>query len=269
MQRVILRGVDVESARDAIGTDRYAAGTEAARRRAVIQLHWNPSEQALTGTVRDGNAGELRTVSAEFRASAGFPLRFRIGHCSCADGVNCRHVAALVVTATDESVALASAQDRAHRKSTLPWEESLDSLLAATRSPPVAGPDDAHPGGQTKLAIELSLVRQPEPRSTNGYVNGRHLPAAARGVAEPARMRLQARIVQMGRSGGWIAGNLSWSRIEYMTIRDEYPAAHVRLLHELFAIYRAGTNPYHEFGYGYSGYGHDLKHIDLAACESR
>ncbi len=54
-----------------------------------------------------------------------------------------------------------------------------------------------------------------------------------------------------------------------MTIRDEYPAAHVRLLHELFAIYRAGTNPYHDYGYGYSGYGHDLKHIDLAACESR
>ena len=81
MQRVILRGVDVASARDAIGTDRYAEGTEAARQRAVIQLHWNPSEQVLTGTVRDGNedrdrAGEVRTVSAEFRASSGFPLRF-------------------------------------------------------------------------------------------------------------------------------------------------------------------------------------------------
>jgi hypothetical protein len=144
MQRVILRGVDVASARDAIGTDRYAEGTEAARHRAVIQLHWNPSEQLLTGTVRDGNedrdrSGEVRTVSAEFRASSGFPLRFRVGYCSCADGVNCRHVAALVVTATDDSVA-PSSLDGARRRSNLPWEESLDSLLAATRSPAVASP---------------------------------------------------------------------------------------------------------------------------------
>jgi superfamily II DNA or RNA helicase len=290
MQRVILRGVDVASARDAIGTDRYAEGTEAARQRAVIQLHWNPSEQVLTGTVRDGNedkdrAGEVRTVSAEFRASSGFPLRFRVGYCSCAVGVNCRHVAALVVTATDDSVA-PSSLDGARRRSNLPWEESLDSLLAATRSPAPASPEDVHADGQTRLAIELALVRQPEPHSS-GYVNGRYIPAVtfssrAAGIAgsparaggrgpaaEPARVRLQARIVQMGRSGGWIAGNLSWSRIDYMTVRDEYPAAHVRLLHELFAIYRAGTNPYNDYGYGYSGYGHDLKHIDLAACESR
>jgi superfamily II DNA or RNA helicase len=270
MQRVILRGVDVASARAAIGGNRYAEGTAAARQRAVIQLHWNPSEQLLTGTVRDGKAGkdkpgELRTVSAEFRASAGFPLRFRVGYCSCAVGVNCRHVAALVATATDESVAPSAPADRTRRHSTLPWEESLDTLLAATRSAdPPAVLDDAEADGHTKLAIELSVVvRQPEPRH-GGYANGRH-------VADPTRMRLQARIVQIGRSGGWIAGNLSWSRIDYMTIRDEFPAAHVRLLHELFAIYRAGTNPYHDYGYGYghSGYGHDVKHIDLAACESR
>ncbi len=181
MQRVILRGVDVASARDAIGTDRYAEGTEAARQRAVIQLHWNPSLQVLTGTVRDGNEdrpGELRTVSAEFRASAGFPLRFRTGYCSCAEGVNCRHVAALVVTATDESVAADPAQDKARRRSALPWEESLDSLLAATRSPALPGLDDVHADGQTKLAIELALVRQPDPRYS-GYTNGRHPPAVA------------------------------------------------------------------------------------------
>ena len=180
MQRVILRGVDVASARDAIGTDRYAEGTEAARQRAVIQLHWNPSEQVLTGTVRDGNedkdrSSELRTVSAEFRASAGFPLRFRAGYCSCAVGVNCRHVAALVVTATDESVATAASQDGTRRNSTLPWEEKLDSLLAATRAPAAPGLDDVHADGQTKLAIELALVRQLEPRYS-GYTNGRYIP---------------------------------------------------------------------------------------------
>jgi superfamily II DNA or RNA helicase len=288
MQRVILRDVDVASFRDAVGADRYAEGTEAARQQAVIQMHWNPSDQSLTGTVRDGiatpngngqlEAREVRTVAAEFRASAGFPLRFRIGYCSCAEGVNCRHVAALVVAATDESVTPAQQPERPRRHSRLPWEESLDSLLAATRAPALPGLDAQADTG-TKLAIELTLVRQPEPRAA-AYSNVRYATFGAgaglhgvstrsTGQPEPSRMRLQARIVQTGRSGGWIAGNLSWSRIDYMTIRDEYPAAHVRLLHELYAIYRAGANPYHDYGYGYSGYGHDLKHIDLAACESR
>jgi superfamily II DNA or RNA helicase len=268
MQRVNLRDVDIAAFRDAIGADRYAEGTAIARQRAVIQMHWNPSEQALTGTVRDARgqgAGELRSVMAEFRASSGFPLRFRAGYCSCADGVNCRHVAALVIAATDESAAPAPEQDRQHRPSKLPWEQSLDSLLAETHSP-VAGGLDLESATETRLAIELSLVRPTEHNSRYAPYGGAR--AVGRGL-ESARMRLQARIVQTGRNGGWIAGNLSWSRIDYMTIRNEYPAAHVRLLHELYAIYRAGTNPYHDYGYGYSGYGHDLKNIDLAACESR
>jgi len=275
MQRVILRDVDVASVRDAIGVGRYAEGMAAARRRAVIQMHWNPSEQTLTGTVHDWTLtrggpgpGEVRTVSAEFRASAGFPLRFRVGYCSCAEGDNCRHVAALVVAATDESAAPAAQAAGPRRRSSLPWEESLDTLLAATRSPALPGLDDVSDDVSTRLAIELSLVRQPEQRAS-AYPGSRHLPGGRNTAPEPSRMRLQARIVQTGRNGGWIAGNLSWSRIDYMTIRDEYPASHVRLLHELYAIYRAGTNPYHDYGYGYNGYGHDLKNIDLAACESR
>jgi superfamily II DNA or RNA helicase len=275
MQRVILRDVDVASVRDAIGVDRYAEGTQAARRRAVIQMHWNPSEQTLTGTVHDWaragsnpGLGEVRTVSAEFRASAGFPLRFRVGYCSCAEGDNCRHVAALVIAATDESATPMPLPGGPRRHSSLPWEESLDSLLAASRSPALPGLDDVSDDVSTRLAIELSLVRQPEQRAS-AYPGSRYLPGSRSTAPEPPRMRLQARIVQTGRNGGWIAGNLSWSRIDYMTIRDEYPASHVRLLHELYAIYRAGTNPYHDYGYGYSGYGHDLKNIDLAACESR
>jgi superfamily II DNA or RNA helicase len=275
MQRVILRDVDVASVRDAIGVDRYAEGIEAARRRAVIQMHWNPSEQTLTGTVHDWTRpgshpgpGEVRTVSAEFRASAGFPLRFRAGYCSCPEGDNCRHVAALVVAATDESAAPVPHRDSPRRHSSLPWEESLDSLLAATRAPALPGLDEASDDVSTRLAIELSLARQADQRAT-AYPGSRYLPGGRGAVPEQPRMRLQARIVQTGRNGGWIAGNLSWSRIDYMTIRDEYPAAHVRLLHELYAIYRAGTNPYQDYGYGYSGYGHDLKNIDLAGCESR
>src|ERR1700761_4848987 len=130
MQRVALRDVDLASFRAAIGPEGCADGATAVQRGAVVQMAWEASQQLLTGTVRDVG-GDIRTVSASFRASPGFPLRFREGYCSCAKGTNCVHVAALVLAATDETLLPAStAAGLAARRSALPWEQSLDSLLA-------------------------------------------------------------------------------------------------------------------------------------------
>src|ERR1700721_3513109 len=103
MQRVALRDVDLASFRAAVGPAGCANGASAVQRGAVLQLAWEASQQLLTGTVRDGG-GEIRTVSASFRASSGFPLRFRQGYCSCAKGPNCGHAPALRLAATDETL---------------------------------------------------------------------------------------------------------------------------------------------------------------------
>src|SRR3984957_15846597 len=140
MQRVALRDVDLASFRAAIGPEGCADGVIAVQRGSVVQMAWEASQQLLTGTVRDWasetttgafKAGEIRTVSASFRASPGFPLRFREGYCSCAKGTNCVHVAALVLAASDETLLSApTAAGTTARRSTLPWEQSLESLLA-------------------------------------------------------------------------------------------------------------------------------------------
>jgi superfamily II DNA or RNA helicase len=258
VQRVVLRDVDLLSFQDAVGPAGAAEGAACVRSGAVVQMAWEASQQLLTGTVRDA-AGDIRTVSASFRASAGFPLRFRAGHCSCAAGINCAHVAALVVAATDESAL--PAPKPAPRRSTLPWEQSLDSLLAAPRA---ADHADGGTGDGTPLAIELSLVpNAPEPARYAGRY-ARQQPAAD----ATRRLKLRARLVQRGRSGGWIAGSLSWSRLDYLLLRNEFPAAHVRLLRELHALYRANATAQYPASYGYGGYG-DVKHLDLSACESR
>src|SRR5262249_9594441 len=115
-----------------------------------------------------------------------------------------------------------------------------------------------------------SLIQvTPEPVRYPSYStdNGRHEPP----VEDPIRkMKLQARLVQPGRVGGWVAGNLSWSRLDFMLLRDEFPEAHIRLLHELFALHRASAQHSSSSHYGYSsaGYG-DQKYLDLSACESR
>ena len=273
MQRVALRDVDLASFRAAIGPEGCADGTIAAQRGAVVQMAWEASQQLLTGTVREGageiRGGEIRTVSASFRASPGFPLRFREGYCSRAKGSNCVHVAALVLAATDETLGTGpAAAGTTARRSALPWEQSLDSLLATpqVRAASTAGDVTAN----APLAVELSLVQHtPEPFRYPSYStdNGRHEPQAE----DPTRkFKLQARLVQPGRLGGWVAGNLSWSRLDYLLLRDEFPAVHVRLLHELFALYRASSAQHSGYYYAHAspGYG-DQKYLDLSACESR
>ncbi|MGH3296601.1 MAG: hypothetical protein ACRDP7_32890, partial [Trebonia sp.] len=75
MQRVALRDVDLASFRAVIGPEGCADGTIAVQRGAVVQMAWEASQQLLTGTVREGageiRGGEIRTVSASFRASHG------------------------------------------------------------------------------------------------------------------------------------------------------------------------------------------------------
>ncbi|HEY7261828.1 MAG TPA: DEAD/DEAH box helicase [Trebonia sp.] len=258
MQRVVMRDVDLASFRDAVGPAGCAEGTAAVRRGAVVQMSWDASQQLLTGTVRDGG-GDLRTVSAAFRASAGFPLRFRAGHCSCAVGINCAHVAALILAATDET--LMPEPEPVPRRSALPWEQSLDSLLGTPR-PPADADGEAGVAG-APLAVELSLVpNAPQPATRYGAYYGRQEPD------EPASgLRLQARLVTRGRSGAWVAGNLTWARLDYLLLRAEYPTAQVRLLHELYALYRASvTAKYSYYGYAYAG---DQRHLDVSGCESR
>ena len=266
MQRVVLRDVDLASFRDVVGPAGCADGTEAVRRGAVVQMAWEASQQLLTGTVRDGG-GDLRTVSASFRASTSFPLRYRTGHCSCAVGVNCAHVAALVIAATDETLQPERESGApAARRSTLPWEQSLDSLLGTPRPAGTAGDADAGPADTgVPLAIELSLVPNTlEPVTRYAAYYTRQEPDDG-----TSRLRLQARLVTRGRSGAWVAGNLTWSRLDYLLLRDEYPVAHVRLLHELYALYRASATARSSYyGYGYA-YGGDQRYLDLSGCESR
>ena len=273
MQRVALRDVDLASFRAAVGPEGCADGAVAVQRGAVLQMAWEASQQLLTGTVREidpsarpggAKSGDIRTVSASFRASPGFPLRFREGYCSCARGTNCVHVAALVLAATDETL-LPATTAAAARRSALPWEQSLDSLLAVPQGP-AAPADSAAETAQAPLAVELSLVPvAPEPVRHLSYStdNGRYDPPAEDATR---KLRLQARLVQPGRLGGWVAGNLSWSRLDYLLMRDEFPADHIRLLHEFYALYQAAASGSY-FAYR-PGYG-DQKYLDVSACESR
>ena len=188
---------------------RWDAPTVRAPSRAAPSCRWPGRRRSSCSPARSATApakGAARSgpCSASFRASPGFPLRFREGYCSCARATNCVHVAALVLAATDETLLpAAEAPGTAARRSALPWEQSLDSLLAAPQARGAAGGADL--AASAPLAVELSLVRNTPERGRPSYStdNGLHEPPADDAIR---RFKLQARLVQPGRLGGWVAG---------------------------------------------------------------
>jgi SNF2-related domain/Helicase conserved C-terminal domain len=297
MQHADMPDIDPASLRDAVDSGSYRRGVAYSHQRAVIQLRWEPSKSALQGLVR-GSAGALYTTIAYFTAQA----EFDHGVCSCPVGLDCKHVVALVQTALEDRAASKPAHlapvpdepvvtgpvltrpvltgsvlsgpvpaapvlgaagpgepppgraDQAAELAVPGWEMSLGALFDSGDSWSAAAARPAlTAGGQpalTALAIELS------------YTAGSQQPATRWQPASEPVPKLQARLVQPGRNGGWVASSLSWSRLDYLRYYGSYSAAQVQVLHDLHALFRSGNRE------NYYGYG-DQKSINLLAFESR
>ncbi len=281
MQRLLHGDLDQESVLDAVGATTYSSGAAYARQQAVLHLSWDAADSALSGVVR-GQRGHIYTTTAYLIQAGAARLRFASGECSCPVGYDCKHAVALALaaapppnpgTATGSAAGAAGvpaprqpAGQPAARPSA--WEKSLEALLGAS---PASGQHTSGgtlaQGRGTPLAIELTLA--PAPRATTSWQLNRDTtarmvipgPGSDPGVATGTPvLRLMARLVQAGQSGRWVAGNLSWSRLDSLQVYG-HPAAQARLLRELFALYRSRDR----FGYYYG----DEKTIELSAFESR
>jgi PAS domain-containing protein len=115
----------------------------------VRSVEWDPSAETLTGSVV-GN-GALYDTAAFFVGGGGGALAFEDGECPCPVGYNCKHVAAIVIAATDaRSGARLGRAARTGATAARPapsWETSLGALI---------DPPPAQTAG-SPLAIELAL----------------------------------------------------------------------------------------------------------------
>jgi len=240
VQRDVVTGIDPVALAEAVGPDAYERGVQYARQHMVVRALWKMSAGALAGTVR-GTYGHVYTTTARFSAADGAGHRFLQGECTCPVGVNCKHVVALVLTATATERPGSDSSGRVGHGPPVAWEQTLTSLLA----PGNARPPGA--GAATPLAIEVTLSE------------ARYRTAA--GLAGPSRaLQLLAKLVQRGKNG-WVAGGLSWSRLGTMHYAGVYQAAHIQWLKELYALYKSGRDPY-AYSYG------EEKTIVLSAFES-
>jgi SNF2-related domain/SWIM zinc finger len=233
MQQVVTLELDLSTLKRAVGGGSYVRGAEYARQQAVRHASWDPADTALRGTVR-GHGGAVYHAAAFFSLADGRPATFAMGDCSCPVAFNCKHVVALVLSAlTSEPPESAGESSRPSA-----WEQSLDSLL--------------DPGGSvrcdtTPLAIELSLAGGPGQPGWGGQ----------------AAPKLIARLVRAGKNGGWVAGGLSWGKLDALRYSGGYSEQQVRLLRELHVLFvTSGSRG------GYYYYGADQS-IEFSSVGSR
>ncbi len=266
MRSAELPDIEPASLRAGVDPGSYLRGVRYAGQGAVIQMRWEQSQHALQGLVR-GSSGSFYTTIAYFSpAAASSPgtaaaLRFSSGVCSCPVAADCKHVVALVLTAAGQGAGHAARQVRAAASGSgraavarpapvpqpppvPPWQTTIDSLLASS-------PGGAAGRGDVPLAIELTLV----PAAPQGHRGSR------RPEPDPPP-RLTARLVEP-RGTGWVGGSLSWAKLDSLRCYGGYGAEQVRVLQEIYALYR-----YSSGRVGYYGYS-DEKYIDVGAFQSR
>jgi superfamily II DNA or RNA helicase len=241
VRQVRILEFDLSSLRRAVGGGSYVRGAEYARHGAVLRSEWDADDCVLRGTVC-GQGGAVYSPAAYLALGAGESAAFEMGECSCPVQFNCKHVVALILSALTPESAGAAGPDSAGPAA---WERSLDSLLG----PGPGGP--ARPAA-TPLAIEVNLA------GGQGQVRWN-------GTAARAPVRLAARLVRPGKSGGWVAGDLSWGRLDTLAYSGSYNDQHLRLLRELYGLYQtsAGRGGYSGYYYG------DERSIDLFSIGSR
>jgi hypothetical protein len=240
MRQATVLEFDLATLRRAVGGGSYVRGTEYARKGAVLHATWDQEADALRGPVR-GHGGHVYHTAAFFSLTEGLPAKFAMGECSCPVGFNCKHVVALILSAlVPESPGAVQPQ----KPQPPTWEQSLESLLGA------GGP--AH-SGATPLAIELAL--------TGGAGQSRWGGQAARW----APLRLTARLVRAGKNGGWVAGDLSWGKLDALRQSGGYSEQQTRVLRDLYLLYRASEDSSGYYGYHYG----DGRSIELSSVGSR
>jgi len=196
----------------AVGSTSFKRGRGYARANRVVAIDWDPSAEALTGSVV--GQGALYSTTAFFAATPDGSLALDDGKCTCPVGYNCKHVAAIVIAAVDNRSAGApgrhSPRQLAPAAEQHSWEAPLRAMIASPASQTVGTP----------LAIELTL--------------------RANGVAGQGAPRLMARLMRPGARGGWVNGSLTWSGLDAWHVQSgDYRPDHLALARELHAVHRA------------------------------
>jgi superfamily II DNA or RNA helicase len=114
--------ISLDHAAGRLGRDTFRRGTDYARNGWVLRCLWSPDAGSLVGSVR-GNHGRAYATTVHLVRDAADTWAITGGRCSCPMQADCKHVAALVITAAGTARTLAPRTT---------WQQSLEALLPAT-----------------------------------------------------------------------------------------------------------------------------------------
>jgi len=248
-----------------IGATSYGRGASYVRRKRVLSLSWDESSSMLSARVV-GN-GAIYSTAAYFSVAPD-GLSFEMGECSCPIGYNCKHVAALAISAAREGL-VGNETGPAGRsaRTAKPAKAGTPSQPGKQRAAREATHEAARPAAPVRSwEGPLRALIAPRPGHSTGDPLAIELALMlAGGGSGPGAPRLQARLMREGARGGWVNGSLSWGALESWNLRDgNYRQDHLALARELHAIHQ--TRQARSARY-YYGYGNAERTLDLSDFE--
>ena len=94
-----LSDVELSEVEAVVGTQTFQLGRSYASNNRVATIEWDPDIKTLTGAVI--GRGAVYNTAAFFASDGGGSLGLDDGECTCPVGYNCKHVAAIVIAASD------------------------------------------------------------------------------------------------------------------------------------------------------------------------
>ena len=196
--------------RERLGFGTYERGRAYARDGAVLTVNVGDRGRLLLATVRGSGRSTYQTlVAAETGSDAAVRWSSR---CSCPMQVDCKHVAALLVTTRSRLVQM--------QVPAVPsWEAQLADLVRP----------DAPEVTAAALGLQLETVT--------------HRPTRYGSAADPAQ-RIRITPVTMGKANRWIKTGVSWRELEAGSGALPVPAQHRELAVLIASRFRASQPPW-------------------------
>jgi superfamily II DNA or RNA helicase len=200
--------------RRTVSGDAFRRGAVYADEGRVSDISVGRSQSSLSATV-EGSGGRVYRTHVEFDARS--PRWW--GACTCPIGLNCKHVAAVLLTAQWALSGPAVAPDM-HPSARPAWERVLGDLVRPD------SPSDHRSGTRLGLQFDVEEIAR-------GHVATPHVPVRLRPVVPGAK-------------GRWIRSGVSWRNLEYdYHGRDVVQSAALRAL---YRVHEAGRDRYAYYG---------------------
>ncbi|GAB3281212.1 DEAD/DEAH box helicase [Sinomonas notoginsengisoli] len=215
--------VDIAGMVTRVGPAAMARAQAYARDGRVEYLAWHPEITELTAQV-SGSEDEPYEVGVYLQLHQG-TYRYAGGWCTCPVTADCKHMAAVVLTANAQRLRSDAARNNAARASEPVWKGELRRIISQA--------DERQFGRAGRLGLQFEL------RDLESRLGGRF--ARSRSRTRRGEHRLGMRPVEFNpATGRWLRGDISWSRFGRPDPIGDFYTPHYELLRELQAL-RLGT----------------------------